>query len=220
MNISYSNTLLKLRSNNNIWNKFTASNEYKVNKQDKFDRILFDRRDYDLYKKPNVSAELKSQGFNPEYPDDNNFVVALTHDIDNISMPFTHLPLTLLYFWKDLKLSVKNLLYKQTAYLNFIEIMEIEKTYGATSTFFIMATNKDVRRVRYDPFNFEEEICNITDNGFEVGLHTGFYSYDNIKKINEEIKILESITGKQILGCRNHYLRFKTPDTWKILSSI
>jgi hypothetical protein len=51
-----------------------------------------------------------------------------------------------------------------------------------------------------------------------VGLHGGYYSYNNYEEIFNEKRRLESLLGKEIIGFRNHYLRFKTPDSWKILS--
>jgi peptidoglycan/xylan/chitin deacetylase (PgdA/CDA1 family) len=59
---------------------------------------------------------------------------------------------------------------------------------------------------------------NIVDRGCEIGLHGGYHNYNNISAILKEKEKLEKILGKKIIGYRNHFLRFKVPDTWTILS--
>src|SRR5665647_2840379 len=70
------------------------------------------------------------------------------------------------------------------------------------------------RKEEYSSKNLGE----VSDRGWEVGLHGGYYSFDNLEAIKKEKKRLEVVLGKKVLGFRNHYLRFKTPDSWEILA--
>ena len=64
----------------------------------------------------------------------------------------------------------------------------------------------------------EHEIGNIADKGWEVGLHGGHNAYNNLDEIEDKKKRLEKDLGKKVIGYRNHYLKFKVPDTWELLS--
>ena len=58
--------------------------------------------------------------------------------------------------------------------------MQLEEKYDAKSTFFFLATEKDPVRLRYNIEDIEEKLGEIKDRGFEIGLHGGYYSYNNI----------------------------------------
>src|SRR5690606_23726327 len=73
-------------------------------------------------------------------------------------------------------------------------------------------------RFRYDIEDIISHLKEISDRGWEVGLHGGYYSYNSLEALKKEKKRLENVLGKAVQGFRNHYLRFKTPDTWKILA--
>ena len=63
----------------------------------------------------------------------------------------------------------------------------------------------------------KNEIKNIIDNGWEVGLHGGHEAYNNLDVIKKEKERLGNSSGKEVLGYRNHYLKFEIPTTWKLL---
>jgi peptidoglycan/xylan/chitin deacetylase (PgdA/CDA1 family) len=175
---------------------------------------------------PNVSSHLIKNGFKVEYPDNKKFAVCLTHDIDDIYPPLTHTLLSFLHCIKqfDVKELKKQFSWKVTGrtnspYINFKQIMDLEDKYDAKSSFYFIAAKNDPRRFRYNVEDIENELKFIVDNGWEVGLHGGYYSYNNSDEILNEKRRLESVLGQSVIGFRNHYLRFKTPDSWKILSN-
>jgi hypothetical protein len=59
----------------------------------------------------------------------------------------------------------------------------------------------------------------IEANNFEVGIHPGFLTFDNPKLMGEEVEALKKYSGQNIKAVRQHYLRFKTPHTWRHQSS-
>ena len=63
----------------------------------------------------------------------------------------------------------------------------------------------------------KEELKEIIRAGFEVGLHGGHNAYNNLEILMSQKDRLEKASDSEIIGYRNHYLRFKVPFTWEIL---
>ena len=107
-------------------------------------------------------------------------------------------------------------------YLNFKAIQKIEETFGANSSFYFKATLRDPEGWSwiYDISTLKNELGAITDRGGEVGLHGGFYSYNNSKELKKEKDALEKALGKNVIGIRMHYLRFNVPYTWRLLADL
>lgn len=216
---------IKLERDSELWDIFTLKEEYSAKELDKHNRFSYAHSKFKTAFDPVVSKYFIENGLEVQYPENKKFAVCLTHDIDDIYPPTQHILSSLLYCsknlnYKDLKPQIlwKIKGKKYSPYLNFNEIMDIEKKYDAKSSFYFIATDKDPIRFRYDIEEITEELGNIIDNGYEVGLHGGYYSYDNLESIQAEKSRLESALGKPVIGYRNHYLRFKAPDTWELLA--
>ncbi|KUO53573.1 MAG: hypothetical protein APF76_12250 [Desulfitibacter sp. BRH_c19] len=173
---------------------------------------------------PKVSEHLLKHGYNFSYPEGKKFAICLTHDVDDIYPPLTHKVLVCLYSLKKLDWSsIKKHLFWKTEgkqfspYINFKEIIDIERKYKAKSSFYFITTAKDPRRFRYNIEDITEELSSIAENGWEIGLHGGYFSFNDIEAIRFEKHRLEKVVGKEVIGYRNHYLRLKVPDTWSIL---
>lgn len=173
---------------------------------------------------PVVSEQLMKLGYRIRYPNNKKFAICLTHDVDDIYPPFSHRILSGLYSlksrnWSGLK---EHLLWdrigKQASpYINFQEIMDMERKYNAKSSFYFMTTDRDPRRFRYNIEDIADEVKAIARSGWEVGLHGGYYSFNDFDAIKREKKRLERVLEKEVVGYRNHYLRFQYPDTWELL---
>ena len=214
-----------LKQNQDIWDLFTRKEEYSPEKLDEHGRFLFSEKDLRNASKPEVSRYLMEHGMKVEFPEKKTFAVCLTHDVDDIYPSFSHSLLSSAYCLKQLNLkdSVAQLLWKlrgmdYSPYLNFSEIMDLEASFGAKSSFYFIASEADPIRFRYNIEDIEHHLGEISDRGWEVGLHGGYYSYNSPEKIIKEKERLEAILGKEVIGFRNHYLRFKTPDSWEILA--
>jgi peptidoglycan/xylan/chitin deacetylase (PgdA/CDA1 family) len=107
---------------------------------------------------------------------------------------------------------------KRHPYWNFHKIMELEEKYDATSSFYFLAHEPEEQDYRYSLETIKDDIRYIDARGWEVGLHGSHESYNNYDDLLKRKEKLESILGKPVIGYRNHYLRFKTPDTWELLS--
>lgn len=200
-----------LKNNLQLFDLFTKKEEYNSPVLDKFQRFPYYLSKHPNIFEPEVSEFLVNKGFRIEYPEGSKFAVCLTHDIDKInSTKF----ITLINHIKFLTGKNK----KINPLLNFDDIMQLEEKYGAISSFYFLAQNQDDLDFNFNIEDIEHEIANIVDRGWEVGLHGGHEAYNNLNQIRKEKNYLEKILGEKVAGYRNHYLKFKVPDTWEIIS--
>lgn len=216
-----------LKQSPEIWDLFTRKKEYFPEKLDEHDRLFCDESDLKHAFEPAVSRYLVEHGMEVEFPENKTFAVCLTHDVDDIYPPLSHSLLSSAHCMKNLNFrdSAAQLLWKfrgkeHSPYLNLSEIMDLEARYGAKSSFYFITAEADIIRFRYNIEDVGNHLGNILDRGWEVGLHGGYYSYDTPEAIINEKRRLEDVLGKKVMGFRNHYLRFKTPDSWEILSDV
>ena len=93
----------------------------------------------------------------------------------------------------------------ENLYRNIPEYMEIEENFDVRSTFFF--------RTFYENGNvldYEDDIKQLQKLDWEIGLHTNPSSINDLDKIRLEKEKLESISGKQIIGNRVHYLNYNS----------
>jgi peptidoglycan/xylan/chitin deacetylase (PgdA/CDA1 family) len=214
-----------LKQNREIWNLFTREEDYSPQSVDKHGRVLYAENDLKKAFEPEVSRYLVEHGMKIEFPENKKFAVCLTHDVDEIYPSLSHILLSSVYCLKNLSFqgSTEQVMWKlrgkeESPYFNFSEIMDLEAKFGAKSSFYFIATEADPIRFRYDIEDIGYHLGEISDKGWEVGLHGGYYSFDNPEAIRREKERLETVLGKTVQGFRNHYLRFKTPDSWEILA--
>ena len=214
-----------LRQHEDLWDIYTRKEEYSPRRLDQYGCFPYADSTYQNVLEPTVSNFLIDNGFVIEYPDNRQFAVCLTHDVDEIYPPLKHTLLSALTFLKkrDFFGLREQVFWKQhgkkkSPYWNFQKIMDLEEKYGACSSFYFLATDADIYRFRYHIEDLEDELGQITDKGWEVGLHGGYYAYDNLEEILVEKKRLEQVLGGKVTGYRNHYLRFKVPDSWEYLA--
>src|ERR1019366_5338427 len=58
-------------------------------------------------------------------------------------------------------------------------------------------------------------IKNIAKDGV-IGIHPSYYSQQD-DKMSREIKVLEHISGERMRISRQHYIKMKIPDTYRLL---
>lgn len=214
-----------LQQNQEIWDLFTRKEEYSPEKVDEHGRFVYAHRYFKQAFEPKVSSYLVEHGLKIEFPENKNFAVCLTHDVDDIYPPLSHTVLSSVHCLKNLDFldSAAQLLWRFrgkecSPYLNLPEIMHLEASYGAKSSFYCITAEKDPVRFRYYIEDMDSQLGETSDKGWEIGLHGGYYSYNNLEEIKREKKRLENVLGKDVLGFRNHYLRFKTPESWELLA--
>ena len=60
----------------------------------------------------------------------------------------------------------------------------------------------------------------VADNGARVGLHPSYASAYDARQLEREVERLQAITGQAVQHSRQHYLRFRLPDTYRHLLSV
>jgi len=90
-------------------------------------------------------------------------------------------------------------------YRNIPEYMELEEKFGIRSTFFFRTIYENG-----DVIDYEDDIKQLQESNWEIGLHTDPSSVDDIEKIRLEKEKLESITKKPIFGNRVHFLNYNS----------
>ena len=212
-----------LRQDPEIWDLFSCKEVYSMPLRDQFGRVpYYTSQNRDIFK-PRTSQYLADHGYTIDYPDNANFAVCLTHDIDVV---YSSVFSKCLAAFRELKNSnataavkfLSQIWSKRIPYCNFSETMDLEERYGAKSTFFLMAERQGEQDYTYKIEALESEIGEILDRGWEVGLHGGHTTYLDTKEMGLKKARLERITRKPVLGYRNHFLRFIVPDTWEQLS--
>jgi len=88
-------------------------------------------------------------------------------------------------------------------YRNIPEYIEMEEKFDIRSTFFFRTFYENG-----DVLDYEDDIKQLQKSNWEIGLHTDPSSIDDLDKIRLEKEKLESITGKQIIGNRVHFLNY------------
>lgn len=160
----------------------------------------------------------------------NPLKVALTHDVDRTEKTYQYLTHTLRAIKKgDFKTTAYHAATRKKrheVYWNFDEIIDIETKYGVKSTFFFLiesfpfllfkpATWK-LSLGRYDitETRIRKVIRKLQQNGFEIGLHGSYASYNDLSLLKREKQQLEAVTGQTADGIRQHYLNLNKNTWW------
>ena len=216
----------KLKQNMDLWDLFTRKEEYNPLMLDQYDRFPYYMSKHRNILEPEVSKFLMKNGLEVEYPEGKNFAVCLTHDIDAVYHYTSKLSImynaakSLKYgqIKNALKIPFYNTNKNWNHWWNFNDIMALEEKYDAKSSFYFLTLNKEDLDFNFKVEDLKHELRYIINKGWEVGLHGGHEAYNNLDEIKAKKQRLEKVLGKNVVGYRNHFLKFKVPDTWELLS--
>ncbi len=212
-----------LRERIDLFDLYARKEEYDPVLRDRYDRFpYFLSREKDVLD-PCVSAYLREKGFSPEYPEDKKFAVCLTHDVDFLfEAPEAKLNRAINSFAsKDIMMMFKHIRQMPNRRIpnwTFEEVVRVEKRYNALSTFFFLANNPPERQANYYLDDVRSVMAELEGGGWEIGLHGGFDAYMDFDKLKREKGMLEKALGHDVRGYRGHYLKFRMPDTWELLT--
>jgi len=207
-----------LKSNSELWDIFTRKEEYNPTSLDQYGRFQSASSNNKNLQTPIVSKYLLEHGLVPEYPDGHSFAICLTHDVDILNHKYetSWIKRTKSSRFVRWAFRVANRLANPV--WTFKEILRIEKEYDAKSSFYFQAFRSDDLDFNYVLEDVVKELGIIADSGCEIGLHGSYDAYDDIDKLRSEKRRIERVIGRKVTGYRNHYLRFKVPTTWRMLS--
>ena len=211
-----------LQKDPEIWDLFTRKEEYNSQIHDKYDRFPYYASSNRNIFEPRVSKYLIENGYHAEYPEDKPFALCLTHDIDDLYKSIGMKAYDAIGKIRNTRFSavidsLAQMRSKNLPFWNFSDIMELEDHYDAKSSFYFMVQEPGDWDYNYDIDDCEAIIGELSDRGWEVGLHGGHTAYNNPVQMKEKKLRLEKVLNKNVVGYRNHYLRFKVPETWEYL---
>lgn len=174
--------------------------------------------------------------FKPFWPDGMKFALCLTHDVDRVKKTFQYITHTVINFKKGkiglVFLQLSSLLRRGNPYWNFERIMELERKLGVKSTFFFLNEPGKARLFSFNDWKLYWGRYDITDDkiidvikkldreGWEIGVHGSYNSYNDLKRLKEEKNVLEEILGKKVHGISQHYCNFEGSKTWEYQEKV
>jgi len=107
---------------------------------------------------------------------------------------------------------------KKDPYDTFDYMLSKMRKFGFKGSFYFISGGRTRYEKRYslNDSHVQHLINKIQNEGHEIGLHGSFDSYNNFSLMKKEKENLEKILKKNIFGIRQHYLRWKTPNTWQV----
>lgn len=206
---------------------YCIANEYAPVIKDKFDRVPSVLSNSNPLQ-PSISEFLYKEGFRPVYKEGKKYAVCISHDID-----FLYEPKNKNSFFISALQSVKNKNWGQFVYncKNLVgryplpawglnNLIDYEMKNNIKSSYYFLCLENGESDFNYDISAQKKVIQYLISAGYEIGLHGGHEAYLSIEKIADEKRKLEKVTEMVTKGYRNHYLRFKVPDTWHHLQNL
>ncbi len=109
---------------------------------------------------------------------------------------------------------------KEDPYQSFRYIVELSIKYSIKSRFYFMSGGTSKVDNNYKLDEARKIIQYLQDNDQIIGIHPSYNSYMDPIQWGSEKKALEKIIGNNTVHeGRQHYLRFRVPDTWNIWES-
>ncbi|MBT5244647.1 MAG: hypothetical protein HOL66_10395 [Rhodospirillaceae bacterium] len=161
--------------------------------------------------------------------------IYLTHDVDVIGKTMrTRLKESAFRLYSGLRSGrfaakwILTMLLGADDYFLFDKIAKIEERHGIRSSFniFIQPTHKGIgERLRSMIFDPSYDLADIKDlipvlrglhaQGFEIGAHFAFDSWQNSHRMGQEKRKLQDLLDcGRVVSCRQHWLRFSLAETW------
>ncbi len=159
------------------------------------------------------------------------YALFLTHDVDRIdkwTIPEVKKRIKMLWqsgfrkHWSSAFTAIRKLIFSQNPYWNFDWLKSIEKKLGVHSTWFFLP--RGLKNIDAFYSFSEPRIINLVQHllkeGDSIGLHGTYNSFDNPYLMAKELKKIETLSSNKIIVSRQHWLRFKYPDTLRILEQL
>ncbi|NBV82809.1 hypothetical protein EBR57_01605 [bacterium] len=155
------------------------------------------------------------------------FSALITHDVDELRRwrkPLRYLKdcfddIRGIKTWDDVQATIaRYITAPKDPYDTFDYIMNLSEQNGLASHFFFMSGGSSDLDNRYSITDSETTtlIGRIRTRNHVIGFHPSYNAYIDSDQFTSELELLRSVTPHPILSGRQHYLRFKVPDTWQI----
>lgn len=164
---------------------------------------------------------------------DKEFAVCITHDIDyirkwTVGIIYRELIQYLLLGRHEAVISrrlsrffsfLKAISARHDPYTSSIEkIVAVEEELRVHATYFFKAgvSSKHDTSYRLRDGYVSKLLADLGSHGHEIGLHPSYNAYLDEARTKAEKKNLDDALGRASVGVRQHFLRFRAPDTWRV----
>lgn len=120
--------------------------------------------------------------------------------------------------WKKLKERTLSWLTGKDPNDTFSQIFSLSPPEKTTFFFLIDRNAEQDSRFTWKNPHLRALIRNISDKGYTAGIHPSYSSYRDPVRIQEESQHLREITDKPVIHSRQHFLRYRLPDTFRYLA--
>jgi len=162
------------------------------------------------------------------------FAVVLTHDVDYLrkwTFGLAYREIVRMFLMNDSERGFEERFNRLNDYLKAVHpshdpycislgmLLEIEKRFGVTATYFLKTGKSNKRDMYYQPSNpiLRKWIKQALDAGMEIGFHPSFDTYLDREQWEREKSVFSREYGMNPESSRQHYLRYSHPDTLHIL---
>ncbi len=172
----------------------------------------------------------------------------MTHDVDALSKRFSlRIKQAAFFTFRSVRLTLRRrfaeaktaadqaigFFFGSSDYLEtFSTIESEEKRLGLKSCFYVYAMPSPLKKKlpaltrlidpEYDLADEPEAVnrlLELADAGWEIGLHPSHASWGDADLIISQKECLESLLGKEVTSCRQHWLMFSWEKTWAALAA-
>ena len=110
---------------------------------------------------------------------------------------------------------------RSNPFWNFKFLQKTASERDFRSTFYFLEKDGNYTRYPNSRYHFHQKkvrriIAELSANKFEVGLHGTIQSSFDQKAMNRTLTHLQAVTPEQVVGIRQHYLKYRIPDTTRI----
>jgi hypothetical protein len=103
-------------------------------------------------------------------------------------------------------------------YRGILDLAELSQRHGLASAFYFMGAKAGPYDRGYDPSSRLVKRCmaDLANRGHEIGFHGGYYTVDDPARFAWEKSRVEGAVSNGPMGGRQHCLRFRVPNTWRM----
>jgi len=164
------------------------------------------------------------------WPNGQKLAVCLTHDVDIIEKWYIYSLIRCLELIKTGQLSsflttfwslIKGIMSAKNPALAFEQITSAEDKFFFRSSFYFMMGKPKLKDLFSSDITYDlskpntlEKAREVLKEGFEIGLHASYNTFLDPQSLLKEKEELERLIDSPILGLRQHFLRFKIPESW------
>lgn len=163
-----------------------------------------------------------------------SFAVVITHDVDQLAKyssytkPFRTLAsLSLRYGEYKATFQTANEFMRirwckspdPYEYKIFKNIHEVHDRLGFRSAYYFLVGGDhphDINHVDMDSKISRRVLDFLENEGYEIGFHPSFEAFLDEEQFCEQLKLLRSLCRTDVIGGRQHFLKFAVPSTWRL----